>query len=83
MPFAELTSETTSLWDKVCVVRGDLANPVVISVRDNAGLIEMATLMTPLANMLDLMLDDCFKADPFLPLLGHLWLVLMFGSYLG
>jgi hypothetical protein len=79
----ELAVETTSLWDEVRMVRGDLANLVAMGVRDDAGLIEVAMLMTPLANVPDLMLDDCLKADPLLPLLGHLWLVLLFGGDLG
>jgi hypothetical protein len=83
MPFVELMVEAASLWDKVRMVRGDLANLFVIGMRDDTGLIEVATLMTPLADMLDLVLNDCLKADLLLLLLGHLQLVLMFGSYLG
>jgi hypothetical protein len=79
----ELAFKAASLWDEVCVVMGDLANPVAVSVRDDAGLIEVAVLMTPPANMPDLMPDDHLEANLLLLLLGCLWLVLMFGSYLG
>jgi hypothetical protein len=68
----KLAVKTISLWDEVCMVRGDLANLVTMGVRDDAGLIEVAILMTPLANVLDLMPDDCLEADLLLPLLGHL-----------
>jgi hypothetical protein len=67
----------------VHVVRGDLANLFAMGVRDNAGFIEVAVLITPLANMPDLMLDDCLEADPLLSLLGCLQLVLVFSGYLG
>jgi hypothetical protein len=83
MPFVELVIEAASLWDKVCVVRGDLANLFAMGVRDDAGLLEVAMLMTPLADMPDLAPDDHLKADLLLPLLGCLQLVLVFSSYLG
>ena len=80
--FLPLTFESIHSWNKVCVFGGHLADVLTVHMWEWTCLVEMATLVAPLAIMPDLPAESGFKPISILSLpqcfnFGHGLVVLL------